>query len=317
MTRKMGKRTKYLFIVGLLIIVLLLVPQFLPEYMTMVFTRVLILSIVAMSLDLLIGYTGIAAIGHAAFFAIGGYTTALMATRLNASFGVTFASSILLSSAASAVAALLMLRATGIFLLIISLAISMCVWGLLFRWVSLTGGESGITGLTRPEISLLWNISRTDGFYYFILIFFLICFVLMFLIVHSPFGKSLAGIRDSESRMSVLGFNVWLHKYLAVVIAGAFAGLAGNLYVLFNTFISPDYSNLGMAFDFVLMVIVGGPGTLLGPILGSFIVVTLKEVLSVYVSRWLMSLGIIYILTALYARKGILGLLQDYSRKNF
>lgn len=87
MTRKMGKRTKYLFIVGLLIIVLLLVPQFLPEYMTMVFTRVLILSIVAMSLDLLIGYTGIAAIGHAAFFAIGGYTTALMATRLNASFG--------------------------------------------------------------------------------------------------------------------------------------------------------------------------------------------------------------------------------------
>lgn len=313
MSGKMGIKNKHLIAIGIIIISsLLLLPTILTEYMTIVLTRMLILSIVAMSFDILFGYAGIGGIGHVAFFAIGGYTTALMVTRLQASFWATLIFSVFLSVAAAAAAGLLILRATGIYLLMISLAISSCVWGLVFRWVSLTGGESGISGLVRPNLVMFWDITGTNGYYYFVLIFFFISLILMLALVHSPYGKSLIGIRDSESRMRVLGYNVWLHQYLALIISGAFAGLAGNLYVFFNKFICPDYANLGMAFDFVLMVIIGGPGTLLGAILGAFIVVLLKEVLSIYFGRWLMILGIAYILTAFYARKGMLGLWLDY-----
>jgi branched-chain amino acid transport system permease protein len=312
MSKKTGIKNSYLIGIGLIIIfALFLSPWILPEYMTIVLTRMVILSILAMSLDILFGYAGIGAIGHVAFFAIGGYTTALMVTRLHASLEATLVVSIFLSAAACAVAGLLILRAVRTYLLMISLAICMCVWGLLFRWVSLTGGETGIT-LMRPNSGMLWDITETNGYYYFVLIIFFISLILMLGLVHSPFGKSLIGIRDSESRMKVLGYNVWLHKYLALIISGAFAGLAGNLYVCFNKFISPEYSGLAMAFDFVLMVIIGGPGTLLGPILGAFIVVLLKEVLSLYFSRWLLVLGIAYILTAFYARQGIVGLWRDF-----
>ncbi len=312
MNDRIGIKNRHFIAIGIILLFLLLSPKILTEYMTIVLTRVLILAIVAMSFDLLFGYAGIAGIGHVAFFAIGGYCTALMASRLHAPFIVTLVSSILLSAAASAAAGLLMLRATGIYLLMISLAISMCVWGLLFRWVSLTGGESGISGLVRPNLNLFWDITGTYGYYYFVLLIFAISLILLLALVHSPYGKSLVGIRDSQSRMRVLGYNVWFHQYLVLIISAAFAGLAGNLYVFFNKFISPDYSNLGMAFEFVLMVIIGGPGTLFGPILGAFIVVLLKEVLSIYFGRWLMVLGIAYILTAFYARKGILGLWRDY-----
>ncbi len=293
----------------------LLLPLIVSEYVTILATRALVFAIVAFSLNILIGYTGLGHIGHGAFFAVGGYTTAILATRLHAPFAVTLPAAILITVAVAAVAAPLMLRATGLFFLIISLAIAMCVWGLIYRWVSITGGDNGIRGIPRPDLGIPWDLAGTNDFYYFILFSLALCLILMVLVIQSPYGKTLTGIRDEENRMRVLGYNVWLHKYLAILIASAFAGVAGNLYAYSNTFIAPTIADLGSCMDFVLMVIIGGPGTLPGALIGSIIIVFLKELVSVYTARWIMFLGVAYIVTGLYAPEGITGLWRNYARK--
>ncbi len=315
MPAKRGKGSWFWIASVAVVAIALLLPAVASEYITILATRALIFSIVALSLNILIGYTGLGHIGHAAFFAIGGYTTAILATRLHAPFSLTLPAAIALTVAASAVAALLLLRATGLFFLMISLAIAMCVWGLIYRWVSITGGDNGIREIPRPDLGITWKLASTNDFYYFILLFFAICLVLMVLVIKSPYGKTLMGIRDDENRMRVLGYNVWLHKYLSIIIASAFAGLAGNLYAYYNTFIAPNIADLGSCMDFVLMVIIGGPGTLPGAIIGSLIIVFLKELVSVYTARWVIFLGIAYIITGLYAPEGITGLWRSYSQK--
>lgn len=314
------KRTVTLVIIVAAAVIGLVAPILFSEYIVTLLTRVIIFAIVAVSLDMLIGYTGIGHIGHAAFFAIGAYTTAIMVLRLDASFWATCVSSILIAVGISAVASLLILRARLLYQLMISLAIAMCVWGLLYRWVSLTGGENGLTGITRDNMGLPFDLTGTTNYYYFVLVIFAISFALMVLIIKSPFGKTLMGIRDGEERMRVMGYNVWFHKYLALIICSAFAGLAGCLHVYFNNFISPDASNLATCMDFVLMVIIGGPGTMVGSVMGSGIVEFLKHILSVYTARWLMILGAVYILTALYAPEGIMGIWKKHfmrKRKKF
>jgi branched-chain amino acid transport system permease protein len=234
---------------------------------------------------------------------------------LKSHFLATLLSSAGLAAGAAALAAFLLLKTSGLYLLIISLAIAMCIWGIAYRWVSMTGGDNGISGIPRPNVALFGNLSETNNFYYFVLFFFVICLMLMTLIISSPYGKTLLGIKYSENRMKVLGYNVWLHKYLALIIASAFAGLGGNLYAYYNTFINPSIGDLGSCMDFVLMVIIGGPGTMVGPCLGAIIIVTLKEFVSVYTNRWLLFLGTAYILTALFAPEGLLGLWEKYHKK--
>jgi branched-chain amino acid transport system permease protein len=297
------------------LVALLVLPPFLPQYVTILLTQSLVYAIVAMSLDVLIGYTGLGSLGHAAFFAIGAYVTAIFVTKYQAPFWLALLLSTVSGTLGSAVAAPIALRAAGIYFLMITLAIAMCVWGLAFRWVSLTGGDNGITGIPRPDLGLGWDMGSTVSFYYLILLFALTCLGLLYLLIRSPFGKTLVGIRDGESRMRVLGYNVWLHKYLAMVIAGAFAGLSGSLYAYFNSFVSPNDVNIGHCMEMVLMVSLGGPGTLVGAGLGAFLIVFLKNLVSVYTKRWLMVLAAVYVITALYAPEGIMGLLKRVRRR--
>ena len=154
----------------------------------------------------------------------------------------------------------------------ITLSVAMCAWGLAYRWVSLTGGDTGIVGIPRPRLPVAGLVSGTLSFYYTILAVFVACLVLYLLLIWSPFGKTLVGIRESESRMRVLGYNVFLHKSLAMVIAGAFAGVAGSLYAYYNGFVGPSTVDLAHSMQFVLMVIVGGPATLVGPLIGAFVI---------------------------------------------
>lgn len=304
---------------GVLIAVAALVaisfPLFLPPYGVILLTQGFIYAIVAMSLDILIGYTGLGSLGHVAFFAVGAYTTAILVTKYQFPFIATIAYSILISAGLSALLGGLALRAAGIYFLMITLAIAMCVWGLIYRWVSLTGGDNGVTGIPRPDLGFSWAMNDPNHFYYLILFFVVICTILLFLLIRSPFGKTLVGIRDSESRMKVLGYNVWLHKYLAFVIAGAFAGLAGNLYAYYNSFVSPNDVNLGRCMEVVLMVSLGGPGTLAGAGIGALIITFLRNVISIYTHRWLMVLAVIYVVTALYAPDGIMGLLRGLKKR--
>jgi len=187
----------------------------------------------------------------------------------------------------------------------------MCIWGLAFRWVGMTGGDNGISGVPRPAIGLPISLKDPLTFYYAVLFFFLIALVLLVIFVRSPFGHSLKGVRESESRMKVLGYDTWLHKYLSFVVSAAFAGFAGVLWAYFNGFISPYDMDLTASIEIILMVILGGPGTLIGPALGAGIIVFLKNFISAYTQRWLLILGTIYILTILYAPQGLMNLIKD------
>jgi branched-chain amino acid transport system permease protein len=297
-------------LVGLGLLVVL--PPTLPTYVVILLTESLIAAIAAGSLDLLIGYAGLASLGHAAFFAVGAYATGILVTRHAATFGTALAVSVLLAAVVSAAVALLALRASGIYFMMITLSVSMCGWGLAYRWVSLTGGDTGIVGIARPKLAGL--PSGGLGFYYIVLVLFTVCVALLLLFISSPFGKTLVGIRDSESRMRVLGFNVWLHKYLALIIAGAFAGLSGSLYAYYNGHVGPDAVDLAHSMLFVLMVILGGPGTLVGPVLGAVIITFLEKMMSVFTDRWVMVLSAAYVVTALWAPRGLLGLVRSSRR---
>ena len=300
--------------IGLILAFLLLtvLPPLYTSYWITLFTQMLIYGILAMSLDILLGYTGLSSFGHAAFFGAAGYVVAILSTRYKMGFLICFVSGIAVTTMISMIFGFLVAHATGVYFLIITLALGMTLWGLAFRWVSMTGGDNGISGIPRPDLGLPISLKDPLTFYYVVLVFFLVCLVLMLIFIRSPFGHSLKGIRESESRMRVLGYHTWLHKYLSYVSAAAFGGVAGVLWAYFDGFISPYNMDLTASIEIILMVILGGPGTLIGPALGAGIIVFLKNFISAYTQRWLLILGTIYILTILYAPQGLMNLLKDW-----
>jgi branched-chain amino acid transport system permease protein len=297
---------------GLALIVLVILPPFYTSYWVTLLTQMLIFGILAMSLDILVGYSGMSSFGHAGFFGSSAYVVAILATRYKMSFLPCLVSGIAVTTFIGAIFGLLVAHASGVYFLIITLALGMTLWGLAFRWVTMTGGDNGISGIPRPDLGLPLSMKDPLTFYYFILIFFLICLLLMTIFVRSPFGHSLKGVRESESRMRVLGYHTWLHKYLSYIAATFFGSIAGVLWAYFDGFISPYNMDLTGSIEIILMVILGGPGTLVGPALGAGIIVFLKNFISAYTQRWLLILGTIYILTIFYAPQGLMNVLKDW-----
>lgn len=290
------------------------VPPLLPPYPLTLLNQVVIYAIFAMSVDLLLGYTGLASLGHAAYFGLAAYVVGIGTTLHQWSFWVCLPVGVLLAAAVGAVFGLIAIRALGVYFLMITLALGMVVWGTAFRWVSLTQGDNGISGVPRPTLATGWVLEQQRPFYYLCVTFFLLAFAILYLIVRSPFGLSLQGIRETERRMRALGYNVWLHKYLAFVISAAFAGLAGVLWAYYQGFVSPVETHLITSVEGVLMVAVGGSGTLVGPVLGAGIIVFVKNMLSLYTKRWLLILGILYITVIALAPKGIMGAIRGERR---
>jgi len=301
-------------LVPLVAVVVAAVAPTLSAYPLTLLTQAAIVAILAMSLDVLLGYTGLPSLGHAAYFGVAAYTVGIMSTDYQRGFASCLVGGVLLATLTAAVFGLLAIRATGTYFLMITLALGMVVWGLAFRWVSMTRGDNGIGGVPRPDLPLPWNLAAPLPFFYFALGAVLLAWVLLGLLVRSPFGLSLMGIRESESRMRALGYNVWLHKYLAFVIAGAFAGFAGVFWAYYNGFVSPVDVQLVTSVETLLMVALGGPGTLAGPALGAAVIVFLKNVVSVYTKRWLLILGAVYIGVILFAPRGVLGAFRREGR---
>jgi branched-chain amino acid transport system permease protein len=294
---------------ALVIAALAVVAPFLPAYPLTLLTQALIVAILAMSLDVMLGYSGMPSLGHAAYFGVGAYAVAIMTTERQVGLLGCLAMGVLLATLTAAIFGLLAIRAAGTYFLMITLALGMVVWGLAFRWVSLTKGDNGISGVPRPTLFGLEFVTSVP-FFYFSLVAAALTWMLMGLLVVSPFGLGLRGIRGSESRMLALGYNVWLHKYAAFVISGAFAGFAGTLWAYYNGFVSPNDVQLVTSVETLLMVALGGPGTLIGPALGAGLIVFLKNFVSVYTKRWLLILGGVYIGVILFAPTGIVGALR-------
>ncbi len=274
-------------------------------YMIDLIVQAMIFGILALSLNLLLGYTGLPSLGHTAYLGIAAYAVAICLMKLHLSPLQAALIGVFMATCCGAVFGLLALRARGVYFLMITLALAMLVWGLAYRWVSVTQGDNGISGILRPEIGS-WSLRNMTSYYYFVFIVFSLSFYTIFRIVHSPFGRTLVGIKESESRMRTLGYNVWLHKYICFVIASFFGGISGVLFIFYNGFISPPTLEVTSNMETLLMVALGGPGTIVGPFIGAFVIVLLKNFVSVYTGRWLMILGLIYIVTILYAPKGLL-----------
>lgn len=302
--------------IAVAVFLLAILPPFLPSYWLTILMQMLIYGILAMSLDILMGYTGLASFGHCAYFGVSAYMVAILSTRYHVGFLGCVLAALLMAILVAALFGLFCSHTEGPHFLMITLALGMIIFGLAYRWVSVTGGDNGIAGIYRPEIGLSISLDEPIVFYYLVLIVFTVVIFCLHIFLHSPFGQSLLGIRESETRMRSLGYNTWLHKYLAFIVAGFFSGISGILWAYYNGFVSPMDVELTASFEAFLMVILGGAGTLLGPAVGAGIIVFLKNVVSSYTQRWLLIIGAIYILTIMYAPGGLGEVVGRFLKKN-
>jgi branched-chain amino acid transport system permease protein len=278
------------------------VPFVVPGYKTSLVIEMMIFATLAMSIDILAGFAGRVSLGHGAIFGIATYVVLYYVTTAAGSPWVAMLLGVAAATAAAMVFALLAIRTSGVYFLLLTLALGMIVWGMCLRWTSVTGGENGLRGVVAPP----W-LAAQAVFYFFILIVTALMTWLMWRFAHSPFGLALQGIRESESRMRALGYNVPLHLFIAFTISGFFAGLAGTLYAFFNSFVSPSTVALAQSVEGLLMVIVGGVGTLFGALVGAAVIITLENLVSFYTERWPMVLGLMFIVTMIFAPEGLLG----------
>jgi branched-chain amino acid transport system permease protein len=305
-----GKMQRKLWAVVAILAVVGLVAPHTNTFVILLITRALVLAILAMSLDILLGFIGLASLGQAAYLGVGAYLTAILATKYQFGLGWSFLPVILLGILAGAATAaffgLFAIRAGGVYFLMITLALGQCVWGLAYRWNSMTGGDNGINLPGRPAFAI--ELADDVTYFYVVFALFVASLLLLHVLVRSPFGRSLEGIRERELRMRILGYNTWLHKYVAFIIAGAFGGLAGVLWAHANGHVSPDDVVLTTSVDALLMVVLGGSGTLVGGALGAGVVVFLREYLSTLVPWWQYILGGVYVVTILYLPGGLLSI---------
>lgn len=287
-------------------------PLVLSNYQVGLATEVLIFGILAMSIDILAGFAGRTSLGHGAIFGVSTYVAVYCSAQLGLSPAIGFVLGVAAATLVAAAFALLAVRTTGVYFLLLTLALGMIVWGVCLRWTQVTGGENGMRADVRPAA-----LMDQSAFYWAVLATATTVSFAMWRFVHSPFGLTLRGIRDSESRMRSLGYNVPLHVFIGFTVSGFFAGVAGALYAMFNNFVSPSTVALAQSVEGVLMMIAGGVGTLFGAFVGAAAIIALENMVSAYTERWQMVLGVTFVLIMIFAPEGIIGKLRAIlSRKS-
>ncbi len=287
-------------------IILLVLPTFLSTYYVTTLTQVLIFAIFAMSLDLVLGYTGLLSLGHAAFLGIAGYTVGIFAVRYGIDlFWILLPAAIAVTVAGAAVIGYISLRLSGVYFMLVTFAFGELLSNVAIKWASFTGGSNGLTGISKPNLGIAGFTWTSVNFYYLVFIVFAICFFLLYLIVNSSFGRALVGIRENEMRMRSLGYNTWALQYVAIIVASAFAAVAGIFMACFFGTIVPGNLAIDTSATVMLMVIIGGQGTLFGPFIGAAILVIIQNLSNAYLpERWPLILGGIFIVCVMLVRGG-------------
>jgi branched-chain amino acid transport system permease protein len=286
------------------------VPTLVPDYYVSVATRILIFALFAMGLDIVLSHAGLFSLGHAAFFGSAGYAAGLLIVRYHVdSFWVVMPLSVLVAVVMAAIIGAIALRVSGVYFLIMTLALSQLLYSLAVRWGFMSiapGSIEGVFGIPSPNLGIPGLQWTNATMYFLVLIVFVVCFAVIRLLILSPFGQALQGVRESESRMRAIGYNTWLHKYLAFILSGLFAGVAGVLMAYYNGFADPSMFDITVSSLAMLIVIVGGAGTLVGPIIGAAFIVAIETVASRYVpERWPLVLGLAFVVAVMFARGGI------------
>jgi len=292
-----------------LIVVLALVPLT-GSYATGLAAEVLVFAIFAMSLDLLIGYTGLLSFGHAAFFGASAYTVVILGVHLGLSGWIGLVAGIVVSALLAAVIGFFSIRVSGIPFLMLTMAFAQLLMSISIKWRSVTGGTDGLSGFRRPSLFGLSLDERHVQFYVVAAGFVLVLWFLRRLIA-SPLGSIFIGIRENEQRMRAAGYPVQRFKLVAFTMAGAIAGVGGGLYALQNAFVSSDILHWSLSGDAIIMVILGGAGTIVGPAIGSAMFLLLKNVVSSHTEYWLLWVGIIFIVCVMFLRQGVWGWLRE------
>lgn len=304
----------YLVLLALLIIFPFVSPS---GYSLTVLTEILVFGVFAMSLDVILGYTGLPSFGHAAFFGLGAYATAILSAKLGiANLGISLLVAIALCAVAAVIIGWLAIRTAGVYFLMLTLAFAQMIFAAAQKWTPLTGGSNGLPGVRKPEVFVPGLVaSDPKAFYLLILAMFVTSFFLLHRLVHSPFGRSLIGIRENEVRMRAMGYNIKAYKLWAFVVAGAFGGVSGLMYAYYNNFVSPSDVYWTASGTVLLMVLIGGAGTLVGPVLGAAFFLLLQNALSSATERWPIILGAVFIIFIMFVRNGLVGVWAQVKRQ--
>ncbi len=309
----MNKGFYRLVFFGLMAALFLLLP-FLTPYHSLA-TEMLIFAIFAVGYDILFGYAGLLSFGHAIFFGVGAYGTGLVLVRLVPSL---FLALVIASSVAvvvSFVIAYLSIRVRGIYFVMITLAFCQMFYFIALKWKTLTGGDNGFHGVPRTTLGPI-DLNSEMIFYFFILAVFLASVLVAFRIVHSPFGRVLKALKENEDRAKSVGYNTNRFKMVAFMISACFASLAGGLYAVHSNFVPLDTLSINTSGDVVIMALLGGIGTLYGPVLGAMLIVYLKNILSGWIGNWNLILGAIFVISVLTVRQGVFPVLFSRVKEN-
>jgi len=295
---------------ALLVGALLILPFFTGDFYVNLASQVLIAAIFALSLNLLVGFGGMTSLGHASYLGVAAYASALLTTKYGFGHGTAALISILGTTAMAALFGLIALRASGLGFLMITLALSQVLWGLAYRMSVVTNGDNGISGLTRPAPFGI-SLESPASFYWFVLVVAMVAFLMLTIFVSSAFGASLKGVRDQPRRMAALGFDPWLIRWITFIYAGFWGGISGLLYVYYHKYIHPTSLSTTSSAEALLGVIAGGSGTLGGPAIGAALVLLLKNYASIYIERWNMLLGLVFLFIVLLMPRGIVPALSS------
>jgi branched-chain amino acid transport system permease protein len=277
-------------------------------------TRVVVLGLAAMSLNFLLGYTGVLSFGHAAYFGLGAYGAGMIIRYIVPSTGAGIAVGMLVGTLAGAIIGPLIIRLRGVYFAMVTIAFGQVFYFIAFRWNSVTGGDDGLSGWTRLPINLGLTtvdiLHHPNAFYYLVLVAFAASVGIMAWLLRSPFGRTLIAIRENERRARFLGIPVDQHIWISWVISCSFVSLAGALYALLNNFVDPRALYWTQSGDFVIMAVLGGMRSFWGPLIGAAIFVVLQDYLSSLTENWMSFLGLFFVLVVLFFPRGILGMLR-------
>lgn len=296
---------KRLIVVGGLIL-LALFPVILPRFYVYMAALVLIYGLCATSNNLALGIGGIYQMHHAVFYGVGAYAAALFMTKTGLSPWLGFVIGPLAAAVLGLVMGLICIRLSKLYFGMLQISLGSLVWAIIFRWYSFTGGDDGIHGIGVPEL-----ISSGSGSYYFTLIVTGLCMFAMYRIINSPFGSVLQGIRDNPVRSQMIGVNVRRHQLATLVIAAFFAGVSGTLFVAVDATVFPDMLFWTFSMELVIMCLLGGWFTFMGPMLGAAVIVALRTFVSTYTVYWALVLGVVLMLVIFFLPNGVLGWFEE------
>lgn len=295
-------------LVGL--VILFILPLILPRFYVYLTSIILLTGLLATSLNLVLGYGGMFQFHHAVFYGAGAYATALMIIKSGLTPWLGFVVAPLVSALLSLVMGIICIRLSRLYFGMLQISLGSLIWAIVYRWYSFTGGDDGLHGVPLPDI-----ISSPTSAYYFTLIVTFICLIVMYKIIKSPFGSALQGIRDNPIRSEMIGINVKYHQLLALVIAGFFAGIAGSLFVVVDNTVFPDMLFWTFSLEVLIMCLLGGWFSFLGPMLGTTIVIVLRTFISTYTTYWTLILGILMMLIIFFLPNGVLGYIEEKFKK--